>query len=167
MRKLARTEADNQTRERTVTHHSKKRDLTLEISSKTELLTEVRKFVTDAAKGFGFPDDDISNIELAVDEACTNIIKHAYRYRPDGKIRITISLSRTNDRLKKFVIRILDHGVAFDSSKYTVPDMQEYFKRLKPGGLGIVLMRKLMDEVEYDIQPGISNSIQLVKYLAR
>lgn len=144
----------------------KHRDLTLEINSKTELLTDVRKFVSDAAKRFGFLEDDVSKIELAVDEACTNIIKHAYRYDPDGKIKITISRLFSDDQLKKFVIRIFDNGLSFDSSTYPLPDMKEYFKRLKPGGLGIVLMKKLMDEVEYDIKPGISNSIQLVKYLS-
>jgi serine/threonine-protein kinase RsbW len=149
-----------------VLEQKRHRDLTLEISSKTELLTDVRRFVSDAAKGFGFRDDDVSKIELAVDEACTNVIKHAYRYNPEGKIRITISRTRSDSRIKKFVIRIFDNGLSFDTDRYALPDMTEYFKRLKPGGLGIVLMKKLMDEVEYDIRPGISNSIQLVKYLS-
>ena len=134
---------------------------TLEISSRTELLEQARSFVSEAARTFGFSDDDVSNIELAVDEACTNIIKHAYRDNPDGRIRLTVS---TSDDLR-FTVVIHDNGVGFDATHYTMPDMREYFLKPRKGGLGIVLMKRLMDEVEYDVRQGRSNSIRLVKYL--
>ncbi|MCZ7558283.1 MAG: ATP-binding protein [Bacteroidia bacterium] len=137
----------------------------LRIQSRTELLSEIRSFVSDAARVFGFDETDVGKIELAIDEACTNIIKHAYRYNPDGIIEISISSRRDANASPQFVIEIADSGISFDSSKYSTPDMKEYFRKLRHGGLGIVLMKKLMDEVEYKQTPGHRNTIRLVKYL--
>jgi len=129
------------------------------------MLSHVREFVTGAATDFGFSEEEVGNIEIAVDEACTNIIKHAYRFSPDGLIKIKISTFVQKNRSGKFIIRIVDNGSSFDTTSYTPPDMTEYFRKLRRGGLGILLMKKLMDEVEYDIEPGPKNLIKLVKYL--
>mgnify|MGYP003382164971 CR=1 FL=1 len=144
-----------------MTRRNTNTDHTLEISSNTELLDEARTFVTDAARNFGFREEDVAKIELAVDEACTNIIKHAYRDDPSGRIRLTVS---TADRTR-FTVTIYDNGIGFDASHYTMPDMREYFLKPRKGGLGIVLMKRLMDEVEYDVRRGTSNAIRLIKYL--
>ncbi len=136
----------------------------LRIQSRTELLSDMRIFVSNAAQRFGFDEDQVGKIELAIDEACTNIIKHAYKYNPDGIIEIRIS-TLISDGKTKFVVDIFDSGISFDSTRYTAPDMNEYFKKLRHGGLGIVLMKKLMDEVEYGQMVGEKNSIRLVKYL--
>ncbi|MBN1446757.1 MAG: ATP-binding protein [Bacteroidetes bacterium] len=125
----------------------------------------MRTFVSDAARRFGFSENEVGKIELAIDEACTNIIKHAYKFNPDGIIEIRISSQKGDSSPTKFVVDIYDSGISFDSSKYTAPDMKEYFKKLRHGGLGIVLMKKLMDEVEYGHMSGQQNSIRLVKYL--
>ena len=66
------------------------RKLTKTIESRTDNLLEVREFVLDAARTFGFSEEEASKIVLAVDEACTNVIKHAYHYAPDKKIQIVI-----------------------------------------------------------------------------
>lgn len=137
----------------------------LQIQSKTELLSDMRTFVSEAARAFGFAEGDVGQIELAIDEACTNIIKHAYKYNPDGIIEIRLSTQHGPNRTRKFIVEILDSGVSFDSSKYTAPDMTEYFRKLRHGGLGIVLMKKLMDEVDYRPASGERNTIRLVKYL--
>ncbi len=124
----------------------------------------MRTFVSDAARRFGFSESEVGKIELAIDEACTNIIKHAYKFNPDGIIEIRVSTQNDN-AAPKFIVEIFDSGISFDSSRYTAPDMKEYFKKLRHGGLGIVLMKKLMDEVEYGRIGGERNSIRLVKYL--
>jgi serine/threonine-protein kinase RsbW len=139
-------------------------DRTIEIHSSTELLSDVRRFIASAARDAGFTDDAIASIELAVDEACTNIIKHAYRYDAAGRIRISVSRQSPAAGPARFVITIIDNGRRFDRDSWHAPDMPEYFRRLKPGGLGIMLMTKLMDEVTYG-DDGPSNSIRLVKYL--
>ena len=68
--------------------------LNLRIPSQTEKLNMAREFVADAAKVFGFEEDDVNNIALAVDEACTNIIKHAYSYAADKEIDIVVSMKK-------------------------------------------------------------------------
>jgi serine/threonine-protein kinase RsbW len=136
----------------------------LEIMSRTDMLSDVRAFVSGAAKEFGFGADDVAKIELAVDEACTNIIKHAYRFDPAGKISIQVAFLL--EKSPRFVVSIFDNGMTFDSTKYTAPDMKEYFMQLRHGGLGILLMKKLMDNVEYMNSPTDGNLIVLTKFLS-
>jgi serine/threonine-protein kinase RsbW len=150
-----------------VSKDKKHTDHTLEVSSKTEHLGEVRTFIAQAAREFGFTDAVISDIQLAVDEACTNIIKHAYRSHPEGIIRIDVAIANARSTPSKFIVKIFDQGNSFDPTKHPAPDMKEYFRKMTRGGLGIVLMRKLMDEVEYAQLPGNLNAITLVKYLPR
>jgi anti-sigma regulatory factor (Ser/Thr protein kinase) len=71
----------------------------IQVESRTERLIAVRDFVSEAARAFGFGDEDISKIALAVDEACTNVIKHAYRFDPTKVIRVRISLMWSAVRL--------------------------------------------------------------------
>ena len=139
-------------------------DRKLKIASKTEVLAEARSFVGQAAREFGFDDADAMNIEIAVDEACTNIIKHAYKNDPEGWIHIRISQHRENGN-PRIVIQITDSGKPFDSNSYTAPNMPEYLQKMKRGGLGVLLMKKIMDEVEYFSSSDDNNSIRLVKYL--
>lgn len=135
----------------------------MRIESKTEVLADVRLFVSTAAREFGFNDDDVMKIEIAVDEACTNIIKHAYNNRPDGWIHIDVRGQSENSK-DKFIINISDSGKSFNPEHYTAPDMAKYFQKMQRGGLGVFLMKKIMDEVEYGSASPDGNSIRLVKY---
>jgi serine/threonine-protein kinase RsbW len=116
--------------------------------------------VKSTALECGFGEDDIEQIILAVDEACTNIIKHAYEFSPDGIIDIDIKF-----RDDKFTIAITDEGKGFDPKLIPVPDVREFYKQKKVGGLGIYLMKKLMDEVSYSVEKKNKNRVTLVKYL--
>jgi serine/threonine-protein kinase RsbW len=135
------------------------RKLTLSVLSQTGQLIVVRDFVSDAARGFGFADDEIANIALAVDEACTNIIKHAYNFASDKEINVVVKMNTP-----EFEILIADRGKHFEPDKVPHPEMKEYLSKYRRGGLGMFLMRKLMDKVEYRIQPS-RNVVRLVKYL--
>lgn len=135
---------------------------TLHIESRTERLIAVREFVSSAAREFGFNDEDIGKIALAVDEACTNIIKHAYRFDPNKEI--TVSIRQKNGA---FEVSIRDSGAGFDPARIPTPDMKEYLSHFRRGGLGIYLIKSLMDKVEYGNGPGQSNEVRLTKYLAR
>jgi serine/threonine-protein kinase RsbW len=135
---------------------------TIHIESRTERLIAVREFVSDAARAFGFTDEEVSKIALAVDEACTNVIKHAYRFDPSQTIQVSV---KTDDGT--FQIAIRDTGVQFNPTEVRPPDMKEYFSHYRRGGLGVYLMKSLMDKVEYDIAPGKMNEVRLTKYLAR
>lgn len=132
----------------------------LTVKSKTENLSEIREFVSNAAKDFGFNQSAIENIILAVDEACTNIIKHAYKYNAEGEIKITIKFKG-----EKFSIEIRDYGNTFDANTIPPPDLKKYYEQHRVGGLGMFLMKKLMDEVQYDSVPGKYNKVCLSKKL--
>jgi serine/threonine-protein kinase RsbW len=135
---------------------------TIHIESRTERLVDVRDFVSAAARECGFPDDEVSKIALAVDEACTNVIKHAYRNNPAKKI--SVSVRRKSGGLE---IVITDSGAGFDPSRIQKPDMKEYLSHYRHGGLGMYLMRSLMDKVEYKIDSGRRNEVRMIKYLSR
>ncbi len=133
----------------------------LTVKSTTDNLAVIREFIKNSAIESGFSNDTISKISLAVDEACTNIIKHAYKFSPDREIKI---LTQFND--SKLTIRITDNGNKFDPNLIPEPNLKEYHRQKKVGGLGMFLMKKLMDEVQYNTLSGNKNQVVLVKYLA-
>ncbi len=132
----------------------------LRIPSRTDNLELIREFVTKVAQKVGFNEDDVGKIELACDEACTNVIKHAYSQK-NGKQSLDILIKIDYD---KFTLIVTDHGKGFDPQKIKLPEMKEYLAELQVGGLGIYLMKTLMDEVDYKIEPGVKNQVRMVKY---
>ena len=133
---------------------------TIQIESRTDRLIAVREFVSDSARKFGFSDEEVSKIALAVDEACTNVIKHAYKFDPTKSISVSVK-----PRGRSFVVSIRDTGKQFNPADVTAPDMKEYLSHYRRGGLGIYLMKSLMDKVEYNIVPGKRNEVRLTKNL--
>jgi serine/threonine-protein kinase RsbW len=133
----------------------------LTVKSTTDNLGQVREFVIANSAGSGLSDEAVDKIVLAVDEACTNIIKHAYNNSPEGEIIIKFLLNN-----KQLAISLLDFGTNFDSKTVPIPDIKKYYNQHKVGGLGVYLMRKLMDEVVYDNSSKGKNKVTLIKYLA-
>ncbi len=131
---------------------------TMQIPSRTDNLEIIREFVVGIARRYGFKDDAISEIELAVDEACANVIKHAYRYDDQHNIDITVETNST-----KIAITISDQGLGFNPERLESP--QQRLQKHARGGLGIALIRKVMDEVSFSINPGRHNEVRMVKYL--
>jgi len=134
----------------------------LKIPSRTDNLELIRIFISAVAEKVGFNSDDISKIELAVDEACANVIKHAYRKDSEQLIDLVIEID-----YKKFAIIITDHGRGFNVSKLPRTNVKEYLAEMRVGGLGIYLMKALMDEVEFNSQPGVKTEVKMAKYFVR
>ena len=132
---------------------------TLSVEASTEHLAEVRDFVVAHAENIGLSQKEISDIRLAVDEAYTNIIKHAYKNTPREKVEIKIG-SDTN----QLWISLMDKGESFDPGSYSEPDLMKRIKQKKRGGMGVYLIRKLMDQVQYN-RKGTTNEIRMVKNL--
>ena len=130
----------------------------LKVKSKTENLSLIRDFVSTAAIDAGVQTDAVENIILAVDEACTNIIKHAYQSFPDGELII-----KTKSTLSRFVVSITDYGKSFEPEIIPEPDLQKYYRQKRVGGLGMYLMKTLMDDVKYVSVPGKYNEVLLSK----
>ena len=144
-----------------MTIQNKNKSNKLRVKSKTENLSVVRDFVSENALNAGINLATVENIMLAVDEACTNIIKHAYKSSPEGEIIINIEYSKN-----KFTITIIDYGKSFEPDRVPLPDLQKYYREHKVGGLGIYLMRSLMDDVKYTSVPGKYNQVLLSKNIS-
>jgi anti-sigma regulatory factor (Ser/Thr protein kinase) len=120
----------------------------LEVPADENNLSEVRDFIANICDRAGFSKSETNNTKLAVDEACTNIIKHAYREK-GGDIRLDVQAEPG-----KIEINIFDRGEPFDWSKVQEPDLDLYVEIGKKGGLGIYLMNRLMDSLSYSAAPG-------------
>lgn len=114
------------------------------INATTANLADVRKFVFKYAQKHGFSAKQIDDIQLAVDEACTNIIKHAYNY--DESKKLTIDLEFESDQL---IVILTDQGAGFNTDKYKKPDLKKQIEKKKRGGMGVYLIKNLMDDVTY------------------
>ncbi len=133
----------------------------LKIKSQTEKLHLVRDFVSEAAREFGFDEETVSKIALAVDEACTNIIKHSYNYASNKDIEVKILTTNGT-----FEVVISHSGKSFDPAAIKAPDMREYLSHYRHGGLGMHLMRSLMDKIEYKKFSEEKSEVHLVKNMS-
>lgn len=130
----------------------------ISITSSTKNLLLVRNFIEENARKYLSDPNIINQIILSVDEACTNIIKHTYKFDEGHSIYIENFIIKN-----QFVIKISYNGDAFDPNKRSIPDMSEYFAKYKVGGLGIPLMKKFMDKIEYMHSVNDFNELTLVK----
>lgn len=130
----------------------------LTIPGRYDKIQQACQFVAQGAVQAGLEDTAVFHVELACDEACTNVIEHAYAGEDTGDI--IVSWEVQGDR---FIITIRDHGRAFDPAEVPLPPTVEVDQTLpRVGGLGIHFMRKLMDEVQYHFDDG-GNTLTLVK----
>lgn len=119
-------------------------------------LQELVRFVSDCAVHCGFSEKRIKKIELATEEALVNIINYAYEENT-GDVEIICSL----DTNKQFIIDIVDSGVPFDAFSIDDPDVTSDLLERPIGGLGIFLIKQLMDNVAYYRKDG-KNMLTLV-----
>lgn len=117
---------------------------TFTFPARFEYLDEIRSHVAREARAAGFTDKAIYAVQLAADEAASNIIEHAYEGRGDASFVMSCEFQKD-----KLVITFHDQGKSFDVSKVNKPDVKADLSERKIGGLGIYLMRKLMDDVQY------------------
>ncbi len=132
----------------------------LSIPSSTRYLEDVRRFIEKHTVQAGFSAESVEQFKVAVDEGCTNVIKHAYSGEDSHELNIKVVVD--SDRC---TICIRDKGVAFRPKEYNEPDIFELAKRRQAGGFGVHIMRRLMDHVEYSSQ-GKVNEVRLTKYLS-
>ena len=135
-------------------------DFILKIPTQSTNLKIIRDFISDIAIKAGFGNSVTSDIALAVDEACTNVIKHAYRGGDDKEITVKVRYDS-----EKIIITISDTGKGFDSKLEDESEIQKRLIRMQRGGLGIHLIKKTMDEVLFDSETDSVNSVIMTKYL--
>ena len=144
-------------------------EVLLETPGHGSYLAKIRAIVADLARKIGFNEPDIAKIEFAVDEACSNIVKHAYAadkkwcwQHHDPRIRLDVRTEQ--DRL---VIEINDHGQRFDFASYRPAEIDHRLREMTPGGYGIAIIRRFMDEVQYSSNDQTGNTLRMVKYLKK
>ncbi len=113
-----------------------------------ESLEHIRVFVGQAAQDFGLNDAAVYAVQLAVDEACTNIIEHAYGGECEQQIHCTCE-----DQSQGLKIVLCDCGEPFDPSSVPEPDFNSKLEDRQIGGLGLYFMHRMMDEVHFEFIP--------------
>lgn len=119
------------------------------VSSATANLAEIADFVAERAALAGLDEERVFAVQMAVDEACTNSMQHAYEGRADGEVRICCYVDDDD-----FVVQIFDHGKRFDPEAVPEPDLASPLEERAIGGLGVFFMRRLMDCVEFTADEG-------------
>lgn len=127
------------------------------VKAHKDYLGGLRDFVKKMGEKYGYPSKMIHHLTLAVDEAATNIIRHAYRER-DGEITIRAVMKRDS-----FTIALIDQGDYFDPRRVQAPDLHRYVDIGKKGGLGIYTIRKVIDEIDYR-KTDEGNELRMTKY---
>jgi len=141
---------------------TKKYNKSLCAEGNSKELEKIRDFIQFWSLYFGFNEVDTNKIILAVDEVCTNLINHAIKLDKSKEICIEVE-HKKND----FIISISDDASPFDLTTKNNIDMSEYFANFRRGGLGIQIVRHVMDEISYSPSDKSNprNILQLRKHL--
>ena len=139
-----------------------RRPATLEVPAHPASLEAVRRFVSEAAVAAGLPERAAEHVKMAVDEACANVVEHAYGGEAGHAFRVTVEAEGGD-----FLVRIRHTGRAFDPAHYVGPTrLDEGVTLRRKGGFGVFLMQRLMDDVRYETRGGVSE-VRLAKRLVR
>ncbi|MDP6118042.1 MAG: ATP-binding protein [Planctomycetota bacterium] len=130
------------------------------VPAEVEFLHLIRYTVRSVAKEFGFGAEDAAKIEMAADEACTNVMLHGYEEDSDEQ-SVYVKMQFYSDRM---ILRIIDKAKAFSPVERETVTVEEHLKKGKRGGLGIYIMRSFMDEVNHEYSND-GNQLELVKFL--
>ena len=132
---------------------------TLTFPGRFDSLAHIGEFVTLAAEAADLDARAVYAVQMAIDEACSNIIEHAYGGEDRGTIECTC---RIDDEGLTVVLR--DHGRPFDPTSIPEPDLHADLGERDEGGLGLYFMRRLMDEVHFEFASGSGNVLTIVKH---
>lgn len=151
-------------------------DVEIRCPVETRVLSMLRCIVSSLGRQVGFDEEELGQIEMAVDEACSNVICHAYKHLgvsprlppdqqsrdrlQDCKLRIKARIGREYLR-----ISIIDQGIGLKNTPPGAASLEEYQSRGATGGLGIYIINNFMDEVEYDYPDESGTILTMTKYL--
>jgi anti-sigma regulatory factor (Ser/Thr protein kinase) len=121
-------------------------------------LDKISDFVVQCANKAGLNESDVYAVQLAVDEASTNIIEHGYGEECPSRIDITCEAVANGIK-----VVIYDDAAPFDPTSIPDPAINISLEEVKPRGLGIFLMRKMMDEICYESSPDKGNTLTMIK----
>lgn len=117
----------------------------------------MRKFVTDVLKDHNVSDIEINMMVLAVDEVCANIIIHGHPSDDSSEVKLGVSFKNEG-----VWFEIIDRGNAFDIVSYQEPAIEDLVRNKNKGGIGIMLVKKIMDDIQFKSTPS-KNTLTLFK----
>jgi anti-sigma regulatory factor (Ser/Thr protein kinase) len=128
--------------------------VSIRIPSDPKQLYLMRRLVQEVSLAHGFTEEEVKRIVLAMDEACSNVIRHAYEGAPSGTI--VIEAGPFEDGV---LFEVIDHGRKVDPDSIKPRSLEE----VQPGGLGTHFIRAVMDEVSYDTTSGPGTRLRMIK----
>jgi serine phosphatase RsbU (regulator of sigma subunit)/anti-sigma regulatory factor (Ser/Thr protein kinase)/transposase len=131
-------------------------EIFMSFAADEKMLEDIRRSISDAISDVNLSAKERNSVLLAIEEACTNVIRHAYLYGP-GTIRIKIK-----KQPNQVSFSIFDKGRRFDFNRANTPDLDRYVKTGRKGGLGLYLIRRMMDSVDYFSKDG-ENELRMTK----
>jgi serine/threonine-protein kinase RsbW len=136
----------------------------IRLPNQLQYLSIVAEFVGSVCRNHKVPDKELDDILLAVDEACTNIIKYAYQVGPINYFKVRIAFDR-----EVVQVDLLDQGTKFNPLEMPLPDMEAITGDGKERdlSLGIYFMRKAMDDIRYRYSPNEGNHLTLIKRISQ
>jgi serine/threonine-protein kinase RsbW len=108
-------------------------------------LKGIREFIRSSLKDQNVPEIEMSAIVLALDEMCSNLMIHAHHCNPDHMLELHVDIPTQG----KFIFEIIDDGSLFDINEFHEPELDNLVHQKRKGGLGIRLVKAIMDNVEY------------------
>ncbi len=130
----------------------------MRIYCQTTALADLRAFLQRSLSQRKLSDRDRHQLTLAVEEVCANLIIHSHRCNAQDHIELEIK-----EIPGKLIFEITDEGEAFNMLDYEVPDLNQVKGEKRKGGLGIILVKKIMDEIEFESSKG-TNTCRLIKW---
>jgi serine/threonine-protein kinase RsbW len=133
-------------------------DNQLKVPCRKEKLKEVRVFVENLLQKHKIPEIEAGEMVLAVDEVCANLMIHSHHCNPKKSIGVKINIREGQE----VVFEITDYGVGFNFCRYKEPSLDDIIKEKKKGGVGLILVKRIMDNMEF-IQKANRNIYRMVK----
>jgi serine/threonine-protein kinase RsbW len=125
-------------------------------------LSKARDFISNKAREAGADESDLTKIEISCDEWCANIIEHALG---NGEFKeFSVECKKEQG---KFIVVYEHAGERFNPIEQEEVDISNHFSQSKERGLGIYIMKEMMDEIHYDYLSENVNRLTLVKYLGK
>jgi serine phosphatase RsbU (regulator of sigma subunit)/anti-sigma regulatory factor (Ser/Thr protein kinase) len=121
------------------------KELAFTLPAQKQYVPEIKDRIARICREYNFNYKDVNNIMIVIDEAASNIIRHAYKDKPGGgDITLDIKVKE-----KSICITLIDQGTTFNWKNFRTPDLNHYVDIGKKGGLGVWIIRKLTDKSDY------------------
>ena len=132
----------------------------ISVPSEKSNLQRIRAFIIDVLREQQLSDVEVHSMVLAVDEVCANSMIHSNNCSPNHSIAVEINIKSN----RKIVFDIIDKGSGFDIREYPEPDLKEIIRKRKKGGVGLLLVKRIMDDIDF-ITNKDYNIVRLTKNL--